>query len=174
MANIFFASDHHFSHEKLVAEFKREDGSPLRDFANADEMNEYIIKKHNEVVRPQDKIYMLGDVVFHNKYLHIVGRLNGEKVLIKGNHDLLKPEQYLQYFKDIRAVHQFKGIVMSHIPIHPDSLGRWGFNIHGHLHSYRVKDQFGKPDPRYFNVSMECLDDYTPISLEQIKLINNL
>ena len=169
MANIFLASDHHFSHEKLVTEFKRPDGSPLRSFANATEMNEYIIERHNSVVRPQDKTYFLGDVVFHNKYLHIVGRLNGEKVLIKGNHDELKPEQYLGYFKDIRAYHQFKGILMAHIPVHPESLGRWGFQVHGHLHYKKVLDNHGKEDKRYYNVSMECLNDYTPVSLEQIK-----
>ena len=126
-------------------------------------MNEYIIERHNSVVRPQDKIYMLGDVVFHKRYLHIVGRLNGTKVLIKGNHDLLDASDYLQYFKDIRAVHQFKGLIMSHIPIHPDCLGRWGNNVHGHLHDNVIKD------PRYHNVSMERLKDYTPISLEELR-----
>lgn len=169
MANIFLASDHHFSHEKLVKEFKKPDGTPIRDFANADEMNEYIIEKHNSVVRPQDKTYFLGDVVFHNKYLHLVGRLNGEKVLIKGNHDILKLSQYEPYFKDVRGTHQFSGVILSHIPIHPESLSRWKINIHGHLHYNKVRDNHGKEDKRYYNVSMECLNDYTPVSLEQIK-----
>lgn len=169
MANIFLCSDWHLSHEKLVKEFKRADGSPLRDFENSDEMNEYLIERHNSVVKPEDRVYVLGDVVFHKKYLHIVDRFNGRKVLIKGNHDLLNANDYLQYFDDIRAYHQFKGVLMAHIPVHPESLGRWGFQVHGHLHSYRVKDQYGKEDKRYYNVSMECLKDYTPVSLEQIK-----
>lgn len=172
MANIFFASDHHLNHVNLLS-FKRDDGSPLRDFANITEHDEYIIAKHNSVVRPNDRVYYLGDLVFSHKNLYLVGRMNGEKVLIKGNHDKCKLSQYLPYFKDIRGSHQMDGIIMTHIPIHPESLARWGTSIHGHLHYHKVMytNRFGKTfeDPRYFNVSMECLYDYTPISLEEVK-----
>ena len=171
MANIFFASDHHFGHANIL-NFKREDGSPLRVFKDIDHMNEYMVMQHNRRVRPGDKVYFLGDVTMarNAKSLEILGRMNGEKVLIKGNHDLAKPEQYLQYFKDIRAVHQFDGMILSHIPIHPESLGRWGVNIHGHLHANRVLMPLSKiPDKRYICVCMEQLDDYTPVSLEEIK-----
>lgn len=168
MANIFFASDYHFNHANIL-NFKKEDGSPLRVFSNITEHDEYLIEQHNKRVNKNDKIYMLGDVTFSHTNLHLLDRMNGEKVLIKGNHDKCKLSQYLPYFKDIRGSHQFDGVIMTHIPIHPESLARWGINIHGHLHSYRVKDQYGRPDKRYFNVSMECLNDYTPISLEEIK-----
>ena len=30
------------------------------------------------------------------------------------------------------------GMILSHIPIHTESLGRFGTNIHGHLHANRV------------------------------------
>jgi len=157
-----------FGHSNILT-FKRDDGSPLRNFANITEHDEYIIKQHKDRVRPGDKTYYLGDVAMSHKNLHLLGRMNGEKVLIKGNHDKCKLSQYLPYFKDIRGSHQFDGIIMTHIPIHPESLARWGVNIHGHLHYNRVRDQYGRPDNRYFNVSMECLNDYTPISLEEIK-----
>jgi calcineurin-like phosphoesterase family protein len=95
--------------------------------------------------------------------------MNGGKVLIKGNHDTLKMSQYEQYFKDIRGSHQLAGILMTHIPVHPESLARWGFNVHGHLHSYKV--MLGKvEDKRYLNVSMEQIN-YTPISLEDVRKI---
>jgi calcineurin-like phosphoesterase family protein len=132
-------------------------------------MNEYIIERHNSRVKPGDKTYFLGDVVMSHKWLYLLDRFNGEKVLIKGNHDTAKISQYVPYFKDIRGSHQMEGVIMTHIPIHPESLARWGVNIHGHLHSYRVKDQYGNLDKRYYNVSMECLKDYTPVSLEEIK-----
>jgi calcineurin-like phosphoesterase family protein len=167
MANIFFSSDHHMGHSNILTFFKN-DGSKLRDFDNVEAMNEHIIDKHNSVVKPNDKIYMVGDFCFSNKYIHLLDRMNGEKVLIKGNHDTLKLSQYQPYFKDIRGSHQFSGILMTHIPIHPESLARWGLNIHGHLHSNKVKLEDGALDKRYFNVSMECID-YTPISLEEIK-----
>lgn len=168
MANIFFAGDHHLWHKNILS-FKRADGSPLRAFDSMEDMHEHIIAKHNSVVKPNDKVYFLGDVTMSTnaKGLEILWRFNGEKVLIKGNHDLCKPEQYLEHFKDIRACHQFDGVILSHIPIHPESLARWGVNIHGHLHANRVLLD-NKPDPRYYNASMECIN-YTPVSLEQVK-----
>ena len=87
---------------------------------------------------------------------------------MKGNHDLASAQAYLTHFKDIRGTHQLDGMILSHIPIHPESLSRWKVNIHGHLHGNRVMLD-GKVDERYQSVCMEQLDDYTPISLEQLK-----
>ena len=42
-----------------------------------------MVKRWNETVRPNDKVYHLGDVVINRKALKTLGRLNGEKVLIK-------------------------------------------------------------------------------------------
>lgn len=173
--NIFFASDHHFCHSKLYNEFLHEGRFIRHEFANAAEGDEAMIERHNAVVNPNDRVYFLGDVVFHKKNLHLVGRMQGRKVLIKGNHDLLDASDYLQYFDDIRAVHQFKGMVITHIPIHPDCLGRWGFNVHGHLHRHNIyiPDHYTvgnslRKDKRYFNVSVEQIN-YTPISLEELR-----
>ncbi len=135
-------------------------------------MNEFMVMQHNRVVSPSDKVYFLGDVAMakNAKTLDILLRMNGEKVLIKGNHDLAKSNEYLKYFKDIRGTHQLDGMLLSHVPIHPNSLSRWKVNVHGHLHYNRVTIGDTKVlDHRYFNVSMECLDDYTPISLEDLK-----
>ena len=168
MSNIFLCSDHHLEHANILT-FLNSDGTKLRDFAHIDEMNEHIIKQHNSVVSSKDKVYFLGDVVMNKKGFHLLSRMNGEKVLIKGNHDIHKLDYYTQFFKDIRGCHQFDGMFLSHVPIHPESLSRWKVNVHGHLHANRVKNPYGQPDERYQNVSMEQLDDYTPISLEQMK-----
>lgn len=171
MANIFFCSDHHFHHQNILT-FKRSDGSPLRVFSNVEDMNEHMVAKHNQRVRPGDKVYFLGDVTMarNARGLEILRRMNGEKVLIKGNHDLCSSQQYLEHFKDIRAVHQFDGMILSHIPLHPASLGRWGVNVHGHTHANRVLvENTQVPDLRYFCVCVEQLDNYTPVSLEEIK-----
>ena len=170
MPNIFFCSDHHIDHQNILT-FTKSDGSRLRDFESLEHMREHIVAQHNSVVGKRDKVYFLGDVTMSTKAsaLEILDRMNGEKVLIKGNHDLCKPAAYLKYFKDIRGSHQFSGVIMTHIPIHPESLARWGTNIHGHLHHNRVMMPVAQiPDRRYFNVSLECIN-YTPISLEQIK-----
>lgn len=169
MANTFLCSDHHFSHESIL-KFTRSDGTPLRVFKDATHMNEYLVMQHNRVVGVNDKVYMLGDLAMNKKFLPILNRMNGEKVLIKGNHDLDKASEYLKYFKDIRSTHQLDGMLLSHIPVHPQSLSRWKVNIHGHLHANRIMlENTHVPDPRYFSVCMEQLDDYTPISLEDIK-----
>lgn len=169
MSNIFLVSDHHFHHENILT-FKRSDGTPLREFKSVSHMNEHIVNCHNSVVGPKDKVYFLGDVTMSKTAasLEILARMNGEKVLIKGNHDLCTTNQYLRYFKDIRACHQLDKLILTHIPIHIDSLARWRANVHGHLHYQRVMQSFGTvPDKRYFNVSVECIN-YTPISLEEI------
>ncbi len=171
--NIFFASDHHFFHTKPHDTFLREDGRFLRyEFATAEECAEAMIERHNSVVKDQDRVYFVGDFCFHKKHLHVAGRMKGRKVLIKGNHDLLEAKDYLEYFDDIRGVHQFKEMVITHIPVHPESLGRWGFNVHGHLHANNVmmpREISDEIDNRYFNVSVEQIN-YTPISLEEVKL----
>ncbi len=175
MSNIFFCSDHHLVHSNILTFTRSDNGEPLRPGFNfIEEHDEHIIQQHNKVVRSQDRVYFLGDVTFHKRNLYLLNRMQGRKILIKGNHDILELKEYLPYFDDIRAIHQFDGMCMTHVPIHPDSLSRWKVNIHGHLHSNRVmiRGFAGKPvepDERYQNVSMEQLDDYTPISLEQMR-----
>ncbi len=181
MSNIFFISDSHYGHEAPCSKFKRADGSPLRNFANAPECDEYQVSQWNKTVKSTDKVYHLGDVTMSKKFLHILDRLNGKKVLIKGNHDIEDLKEYTKYFYDVRGSHQFDGVLLTHIPVHPESLSRWGFNVHGHLHANRVmrtmryengrdEDTYFKEeiDPRYLCVSVEQID-YTPISLEEVK-----
>lgn len=156
MPNVFLISDTHFGHSNII----KYCGRP---FQSAEEMDEALINNWNSVVSKEDKIYHLGDVGFKSfsKLAYIFSRLNGTKVLIKGNHDNFKLSQYSQLFKDVRGSHQLAGCLLTHIPIHPDSLSRWSANIHGHIHTEVIKDS------RYFNVSVENIG-YTPIALENI------
>ena len=160
----FLISDTHFGHANILT-FKNADGTPVRDFSSLEEMNETMVDRWNKVVSPEDKVYHLGDVLFTKKWLDaVMPRLNGTKVLIKGNHDNLKLSQYQQHFKDVRAVWVLDKLVLSHIPIHPESLSRWKANVHGHLHSNSLADS------RYFNVSVEKIN-YTPVDFEYIRSI---
>lgn len=126
-----------------------------------------MIDNWNRVVGKDDKVYHLGDVAIGRAGLDIVGRLNGRKVLIKGNHDIFKPKQYLEYFEDIRGSHKLFKFILTHFPIHPSSVAGWcKANIHGHIHAQKVlldKEE----DPRYFNVSVEQINQ-TPINFEEI------
>jgi calcineurin-like phosphoesterase family protein len=159
--NIFLTSDTHFGHVG-VTQFLRDDGSKLRPWDSVEEMDEALIANWNNSVRPKDKVYHLGDVVINRKALPTLQRLNGEKILIKGNHDIFRIDEYLQYFKDVRAYHVLDMFLLSHIPIHPDSMSRFNGNIHGHLHNKSIADK------RYRCVSVEQTS-YTPITFEEVK-----
>ena len=185
MPAVFLVSDTHFGHAG-VCRFTRNDGvTKLRPWDNPDEMDEEMVKRWNDRVRPNDKVYHLGDVVINRKALSIMSRLNGDKVLIRGNHDIFKDDDYRKYFRELRAYHVMNGMILSHIPIHADSLGRFGVNIHGHLHANRVKKPRGYDvkkgtmlysddiDPRYHCVCVEQTD-FAPILFEDvIKRIND-
>jgi calcineurin-like phosphoesterase family protein len=173
MPAVFLVSDTHFGHTG-VCRFMRNDGvTKLRPWDNADEMDEEMVKRWNETVRPNDKVYHLGDVVINRKALKTLGRLNGDKVLIRGNHDIFRDDEYRQYFRELRAYHVMNGMILSHIPIHTESLGRFGTNIHGHLHANRVMYQptwridDTRIDPRYHCVCVEQTD-FRPILFEDV------
>ena len=96
--NRFVISDTHFGHTNSWEKFKLEDGSPLRPFTSTEEMDETMIERWNAKVQPQDTVYHLGDVVINKKYLNLVSRLNGRKILIRGNHDIFGDDEYYQVF----------------------------------------------------------------------------
>lgn len=164
MAKTFLIGDTHFGHANILT-FKKDDGTLLREgFSDIKEHDAKLIYYWNSVVDPEDKVYHLGDVGFIN-FTHIkriFDSLNGTKVLIKGNHDNFKLNQYAQIFKDVRATHTLDKFILSHIPIHPDSLSRWKANIHGHVHANSLKDE------RYINVSVEAID-YTPFDFDILR-----
>lgn len=169
--NVFFTADSHFGHLG-VCQFLRDDGSKLRPFSTAEEMDEVLIARWNERVKPEDKVYHLGDVVINRRAMKTLYRLNGDKVLIKGNHDIFDLKEYLKHFRDIRGYHVMGGMILSHIPIHEESLGRFGVNVHGHLHYRRVMRDNGYGgqivDHRYHCVSVEHTD-WAPISFDELK-----
>jgi len=165
MHNSFFISDPHFGHSNIL-NFKDDQGNLVRPgFLSIEEHDNLIIKNINEVVRPQDTLYILGDIAMKRKFICEVDRIITQKrVLIRGNHDIFKLKDYTPYFKDIRAykIYPEHGIICSHIPIYPDELeGRWKLNIHGHLHYKYINDN------RYLNICVEQTN-YKPIELEEI------
>ena len=176
MSNIFLIGCTHFGHENMY-KFLNKDGTRVRhQFADAKEGDEAMVERWNKTVSKGDKVYVLGDVAFHKKHLETVGRLNGSKILVKGNHDNLQLAEYAKYFRDVRAYHRLDDLVLSHVPVHPQSLWRekknsYWINIHAHLHSGAVMNSLDNslPDYRYFSVCVERIN-YTPISLEEIRV----
>lgn len=131
-------SDPHFYHRNIVT-FTNYDGSKVRPWDDAEVMTEEMIEWYNELVDDRDRVYILGDVAFTNRNMHrSVSRLKGRKVLVPGNHEPTKMRQYFNLFDDVRGYVVKKGFIMSHIPIHKQSLSRWQLNIHGHLHANQI------------------------------------
>lgn len=177
MPAVFLTSDTHFGHAG-VCRFTEADGvTKIRPWTDPDEMDEEMIRRWNDTVRPNDKVYHLGDVVINRKALKTLARLNGDKVLIRGNHDIFRDDEYREYFRELRAYHVMNGMILSHIPVHEASLGRFGTNIHGHLHTNRVRKARGvdartgavlysdEIDPRYWCACVEQTD-FAPILFE--------
>lgn len=166
MVDTWLIADTHFGHLG-VCKFMKNDGvTKLRPWTDPAEMDEAMIELWNKNVKPNDKVYHLGDVVINRKALQTLYRLNGNKVLIKGNHDIFRLEEYIPHFRDIRATHVLNGLILTHIPVHSESLSRFGTNIHGHLHANRVTcgDAI---DPRYYCVSVEHTD-FAPIHFDEV------
>lgn len=82
MSKVWFSSDQHFGHANIIKYCNR-------PFADVDDMRRVLTEKWNEKVGPRDRVYVLGDFAFGNLsfYERILKSLNGEKYLIRGNHD---------------------------------------------------------------------------------------
>ena len=124
----------------------------------------------NDTVKPGDTVYHLGDVLFGmNKEFWLAehfAKLPGKKHLILGNHDNVK--FLAPYFKSINLWRVLPGLVLSHTPLHAQTLAeskRWGdkpvLNVHGHIHTNP------SPDGPYRCVCVEQTN-YTPINIEEL------
>jgi calcineurin-like phosphoesterase family protein len=164
MANIFLTADHHFGHSNTYAKFLV-NGLPMRPFSSVDEMNEFMVARWNETVKPSDKVYHLGDVAMTRADIAIVGRCHGHKRLVRGNHDIFPMKYYTPFFEEIYGVRVLDRMILSHIPLHPESLNRWTANIHGHTHNNVPALHFG---PQYLNVSVEATE-YRPLAIEEVR-----
>ena len=138
-------------------------------------MDEAMVERWNSVVKDKDSVYHLGDVAIPRSGLANLAKCNGRKILIRGNHDILKLKDYAEYFEDIRGAmfhHAGNrlpgGLIFTHIPVHPDNLrGHYLGCVHGHLHCHQVFNKENQVDTRYFNACVER-NNFTPVPLDQI------
>jgi len=154
-------SDWHLSH-KVIADKYRTQFEDLKDHEDT------LIKNYLAVVNKRTKVYMLGDMFFDDAGLDKIAELPGNKILVMGNHCgqyfLGDKKRYFDVFNDIISFKSYKGVFLSHAPIHEEEL-RGKFNVHGHCHSYNIKDS------RYKNICPEQVG-YFPIDL--LKVIEGL
>lgn len=176
-SNIWVVSDTHFNHANILNFTDSNTDELVRpQFSSVQEMNEVIIQRWNEVVKPGDKVYHLGDVVMGNDQEGWMKRhwprLMGKKRLIVGNHDNIKMLSSGGFFAKVELWRVFTefGIILSHIPLHSSNLyrgasqGRQMLNVHGHIH------QNPSPDGPYRCVCVEQTD-YRPVNIETLRTI---
>jgi len=188
MANKFFTSDQHFNHVNILRFCDR-------PFTSVSEMNERLVANHNEIVKPEDDVYILGDLVFKGSIecaRRLISLLNGKLYLIQGNHDKLavRCEDLFQWIKPIYELtvqdpdaHGNKQlIVLCHYAMRVwNRSHHQSWSLFGHSHG-------GLPDdPKLLSIDVgvdaaaklfsidEILlpENYRPISYEEIKKIMN-
>lgn len=187
MVNVWFTSDTHFGHARIIELCNR-------PFESVEHMNESMIENFNALVGPQDLVYHLGDVAMGTlaDSLPLVGRLNGHKFLVPGNHDRVFSENKPAYIERFLPEYQkvFSGvrseyiclrppgaelIDLCHFPFEGDSHeedryshrrppndGQW--LLHGHVH-----DEW-KINGRQINVGVDVWD-FRPVNLDEILAI---
>lgn len=164
MSIVRFIADLHLSHANMALH---------RGFATVEEHDEHIIAQWNSVVSKRDVTYILGDVTMEKKSPYaLLDRLNGVKHVVLGNHDRRQDVPHLlQHVESVGGMIQYKGIMLTHCPIHPMELDyRFNKNIHGHIHEkvvMKMLDGWEEIDDRYICVSCERVD-YKPKSLEEL------
>jgi calcineurin-like phosphoesterase family protein len=149
----YITSDLHWGHKNIMS-FCPVSRARFRN--DVDYMNQAMVQEWNDLIEPEDLVYILGDVAFlpAPKAIEYMRRLNGRKILVQGNHDrkLLQDAGFRGCFEEI---HHYLDInyngtkcVMLHYPIAEwDQMHRGAVHFHGHLHGgvsgmeqYRCRD----------------------------------
>jgi len=156
---IYVTSDTHFNHLKIIEYCNR-------PFTNIEDMNNVMINNWNSIVKENDKVVHLGDFGFGGgeELSEICAKLNGHKMLIKGNHDNRKTNEWWKNtgFNDVLdggfIYKEF--YLMSHKPLFINEKSAF-INLHGHIHQNKMEGS------QYYNVCVEH-HNYTPIALNDI------
>ena len=130
--NIFFTSDLHLDHGNIIKYCKR-------PFADPISMTEQIILNWNKQVQPEDLVFVLGDFLWNNsieRLMAVTNRLNGKKVLLRGNHDAFKDEDYLAAgFERVSNLIEFQWNEYYFVLCHYQ-MAFWNRSHHGSFHLY--------------------------------------
>tara|TARA_Y100000310_G_C20701199_1_gene830038 strand:- start:2039 stop:2602 length:564 start_codon:yes stop_codon:yes gene_type:complete len=130
----FLISDTHFLHTKIVEACDRPKNCDKR-----------MINQWKHHVKETDVIIHLGDVIFSSKkdLIEIMSQLPGTKILVKGNHDRLSNNAYVEagfsavvhsLIYEINVFRRKSHVMLSHKPT-PLKMEEDWYNIHGHFHN---------------------------------------
>ena len=123
MSTVRFMGCLHLGHRNLAT---------WRGFQDEVEHDEYLISQWNKAVHKRDLTYILGDVTMEtDRHYYQLDRLNGRKVVVLGNHDRWQhvPE-LLKYVDGVAGAVDYKGYLLTHVPIHVDEVHFCRANLH--------------------------------------------
>lgn len=175
---LFFTSDTHFGHTKII-------GYANRPFDSVEEMDEMLIRNWNETVPEDGIVFHLGDFCFGNnsRWKAVLEQLNGQKYLILGNHDYKNfPPSCDHYFKRVtQQLHIYvdgQEIYLNHHPFLTFG-GAYGqaWQLYGHVHSGPRDPGIGldyglifKTFSTQYDVGVDN-NNYRPVSYTEVKKI---
>ena len=171
MSNIYITSDLHFFHDRAFV-------YEPRGFSNINEMNEAIVKRWNQIVQPEDTVYVLGDIMLNDNEggIKLLKSLKGHIHIILGNHDTPTREALYKDCENVVEVAlaaklKYKGyhFFMTHYPcftgnLEKESLKQCTCNLYGHTHQ---KTNFYQDIPFMFHVGVDS-HNCTPVHIDQI------
>lgn len=172
MADIWITSDTHFCHNKDFI-------YGVRNFADATEMSEAIVENWNKIVKPNDTVYLLGDIMLKDnengvKYFN---QLQGNIFVVWGNHDTEARQEYLhdhcKFDGGVYATRLRVGDIcfyLSHFPMltanYDDKhFNRHIFNVHGHTH--QRDNWLDKTNPFMYHGGLDS-HNCTPVNVEEV------
>ncbi len=190
---IFFTSDNHLGHAKSI-EFTN------RPFQHVKDMKDSMIRRFNSVVPENGLTYFLGDIGLVNSIgiKDFVDKLNGDKILILGNHDKAYNSMYSAGFTAVMDSFQLtiakERVTFSHCPlqgVYREDMTRFDkavgtyyhkdykhdkfsfrdegqFHIHGHLHSKKGIPSSAVKLSRQWDIGVDG-NKYQPVSISQIE-----
>ncbi len=170
---IYFSSDLHLNHSKNFI-YKP------RGFSSIEEMNNTIIKNFNEIITPEDDLYLLGDNFLGELEpgIELFKQIPGKIHLVWGNHDTDTRKTALSECTNVVEICGFATVIhpskwhlfCSHFPAnttnfddYKKTLRQRTLNLHGHTHSKEKFNHFGS-----YNVAVDAHNCY-PVSFETIK-----
>lgn len=163
---IFYTADLHLGYAPILQ-------ATARPFASVAEMDEALIRNWNETVRPEDTVYVVGDLSYNGgktptQYL---ARLHGHKHLIRGNHDtgIADAVRFFDYCESVTDFWELDDggchVILCHYPILHE---KGGFMVHGHIHNQRNHAfELLRELPRVLNAGVD-VNFYRPVTLDEL------
>lgn len=170
MSNLLFTADTHFFHGRIIDFCKR-------PFQHVEEMHEVMVERWNKKVKKGDLVYHLGDFAYKatmEQARKIRSRLNGEILLVLGNHDQIAQQCQNVYpftFKHVSRymeVSQADGKSLQEIVLFHYGMRTWHHDLRGVWHLYGHSHGGLAPYGKSFDIGVDNWN-FEPQSFEEVR-----